>query len=426
MKQQQKNQWSRWFWKVIPSLYITIFTSNVFAQTNPACPAPRDSSDGVKIEVLTQEAAKSKGEFEDAGTITTKKYLEELRKLVILISTKQDAIKKIRDQLDLDEISLKALDQQIQDQLTAVVGAQKAADLSEQWNQGATDEERAKIIREFSGSRGTYQNLMLSLAKKSGVSDDDLKKVKDISMDFASVSAGEFRMGSSVGSKGEPAEEGRHLNEAPRMVKITKPYEVGKTEFTQFQYLTLMGTVPDDFKKYYQADRSAADYMEVNGVQINANRSMVYVSWNDAQEIVRRLSEQDSKYTYRLPTEAEWEYAARAGTTTAYSFGNSKANLEEYAVFNTSSTAQVASKKPNSLGLYDVHGNVWEWCKDGYCSAPKGYEDPTGDDSSSYRVLRGGSWFNVNPRFLRSADRYFDIPGGRLGNVGFRLVRTAK
>src|SRR3989338_11270947 len=112
MKQQQMYKSKRWLWTILPVLAIMISNTSVFAQAT--CPAPRDPSDVVKIEVMAQEAFKSKGDFEDAGTITKKKYLEELRKLVILISIKQEAVKKVRAQLDLDEIALKALDQQIQ------------------------------------------------------------------------------------------------------------------------------------------------------------------------------------------------------------------------------------------------------------------------------------------------------------------------
>ena len=110
------------------------------------------------------------------------------------------------------------------------------------------------------------------------------------------------------------------------------------------------------------------------------------VSWDDAQEFIRKLNEQDSAYNYRLPTEAEWEKAARAGTTTAYSFGNRTVELSDYAIYDTDSTAQVASKQANQLGLYDMYGNVYQWCQNGYYIAPTETEDdPTGDDSSSLR-----------------------------------------
>lgn len=396
-------------------LALMISNTHLFAQAS--CPVPRDPSDVVKIEILSDEAAKAKGEFEDAGTTTKKKYLKVMRKLVILLSTKQEAVKKVRAQLDLDEISLKALDQQILDQLTSIVGAQKASELMAQWNQGVTEAERAKIISEYAGPKGSYASLLVAAATKRGLGAEALKEVKDVSLEFASVTSGEFKMGSPA------IEEGRSIDEGQRKVKITKPFEIGKTEVTQLQYALIMGANPSRF-----VDANAADYMEVGGTKLNANHPVEMVSWQDAQEFVRKLNEQDSKYNYRLPTEAEWEYATRAGSTTPYSFENRKQDLGEQAVYwdnSGSKTAAVASKKANSLGLYDVHGNVWEWCNDWYCEAPKSVEDPAGPDSGSYRVFRGGSWLN-RARDLRSAYRDSAAPGYRNVALGFRLVRTAK
>lgn len=379
------------------------------------CPAPRDPSDVVKIEVLNQEFSK----LQDKLEINRKETLERLLKLFKMASLKLKAISKAREQLNLDEMELKSILGQIRGQLETVEGEEQATYLIAQIE---LDKDNVELINEFAGSNGSYQNLsentykklMASIAAKKGVSADDLKKVKDVSFAFAAVNAGEFMMGSPSD------EEGRYSNEAQRKVKITKPFEIGKTDVTQLQYYLIMGSNPSRF-----IDGASADYMEVNGVKLSANHPVEKASWNDAQEFIRKLNERDSKYRYRLPTEAEWEYAARAGTTTAYSFGNNKAELSDYAVYGTDETAQVASKKPNPLGLYDMHGNVYQWCSDGYCSAPKGNEDPTGDDSSSDRVMRGGSSLNsaVN---VRSADRRAGAPGGPNAYVGFRLVRTPK
>jgi len=197
-------------------------------------------------------------------------------------------------------------------------------------------------------------------------------------------------------------------------------FEIGATAVTQLQYYLVTGSNPSRY-----IDANSSDYMDVNGVKLSANRPVEQVSWNDAQKFILMLNEQDPEYIYRLPTEAEWEYAAKAGTTTAYSFGNQEQDLDKYAVYNASQTAQVASKKPNPFDLYDMHGNVYQWCKDGYCRAPKGNEDPTGDDSSSSRVLRGGSW-NNDARYLLSAHRAAGGLESRSSSVGFRLVRTPK
>ena len=150
------------------------------------------------------------------------------------------------------------------------------------------------------------------------------------------------------------------------------------------------------------------------------------VNWDDAVEFSRKLSEQEG-VEYRLPTEAEWEYACRAGTTTAYSFGDDVAQLGEYAWYsgNSSSTHPVGELKPNAWGLYDMHGNVYEWCQDWH--GPYGKEtvliDPTGPVSGERRVLRGGA-FNDRPKIVRSAYRTNSQPAYRSYTLGFRLART--
>jgi formylglycine-generating enzyme required for sulfatase activity len=150
------------------------------------------------------------------------------------------------------------------------------------------------------------------------------------------------------------------------------------------------------------------------------------VSWNDAQEFIRKLNQADSKYQYRLPTEAEWEYACRAGTT-----GDYAGNLDAMAWYSSnagSSTHPVGQKQANKWGLYDMHGNVWEWCQDWYDSdyyRQSPGADPTGPTAGSYRVFRGGEW-SSNADNCRAAYRYDNSPGYRIYFRGFRLLRTAK
>jgi len=153
------------------------------------------------------------------------------------------------------------------------------------------------------------------------------------------------------------------------------------------------------------------------------------VSWYEVQEFIERLNSKTGK-KYRLPTEAEWEYAARSGgKREKYAGTNSDADLGSYAWYITNSgskTHPVGQKQPNGLGLYDMSGNVWEWCsdwygKDYYASSPK--DNPQGPSSGSYRVLRGGSWGN-DPRNIRASDRGIDFPSFRLIYNGFRLLRT--
>jgi formylglycine-generating enzyme required for sulfatase activity len=152
------------------------------------------------------------------------------------------------------------------------------------------------------------------------------------------------------------------------------------------------------------------------------------VSWNDAQEFIKRLNQKEGHTRYRLPTEAEWEYAARAGTTTAYSFGEDAKQLGRYAWygedFASGSTHPVGQKEPNGWGLYDVHGNVWEWVQDWYderyyASSPS--VDPTGPPSGSGHVVRGGSWHQTATSWRSAFRRQYD-PDYRGISIGFRLV----
>ncbi len=193
---------------------------------------------------------------------------------------------------------------------------------------------------------------------------------------------------------------------------------MGKYEVTQGQWKAVMGTEPWKGKQYVQ---EGDDY------------PAVYVSWDDAQVFIDSLNARDGVSRYRLPTEAEWEYAARAGATTAYSFGDDVGELGEYAWYEANAwnageqyAHQIGQKKPNAFGLYDMHGNVWEWVEDWYDS---GYyqdipaTDPKGPQTGSGRVIRGGSW-NFSARFARSAHRDYGPPESRDYDLGFRLVRT--
>ena len=150
------------------------------------------------------------------------------------------------------------------------------------------------------------------------------------------------------------------------------------------------------------------------------------VSWNEAQKFISKLNQIESTKKYRLPTEAEWEYACRAGTTTVFSFGDEVDKLDEYGwhVDNTEDQSHpVGKKKPNAWGLYDMHGNVWEWCQDWYSEYPSNsVVDPKGPDKGEYRILRGGSWESV-ARSLRSANRDGGKPNDRYSDIGFRVAR---
>jgi len=188
------------------------------------------------------------------------------------------------------------------------------------------------------------------------------------------------------------------------------------TEVTQGQWKMVMGENPSYFK-------DCGDDCPVE-----------QVSWDDCQEFITKLNQMEGTTKYRLPTEAEWEYAARAGSETAFANGvitetgcGHEPNLDQmgwYCGNSGNTTHPVAQKLPNAWGLYDMHGNVWEWCQDWYGSYPSiSVLDPQGPDSGSRRVIRGGSW-DFYARYCRSADRDFNWPDDSSSFIGFRLART--
>jgi formylglycine-generating enzyme required for sulfatase activity len=220
-------------------------------------------------------------------------------------------------------------------------------------------------------------------------------------MEFVLIPAGEFQMGSN--------NDGGHDEWPVHRVHISKAFYLGKYEVTQGQWQAVMGNNPSQFKG-------------------DLNLPVERVSWDDVQEFIHRLNAKEGSTKYRLPTEAEWEYAARAGSTTVYSFGNNPSQLGEYAWYNDNAgdrTHPVGQKKPNARGLYDMHGNVLEWVQDWFNYYHAGaVTDPQGTESGSGRVFRGGSWFSA-AGYCRSAYRGFVLPDDRLSNLGVRLLRTA-
>ena len=225
-----------------------------------------------------------------------------------------------------------------------------------------------------------------------------------IGMEFVLIAAGTFQMGCS--SEAEDCAG----DEKPRHeVTISKPYYLGKHEVTQAQWEAVMGSNPSKFK--------------------GANRPVENVTWLDAQAFIKKLNAKEGHGRYRLPTEAEWEYAARAGSTTAYGFGDDVGQLGEYAWYQDNvgrETHPVGGKRANAWGLHDMHGNVGElvhdWYGKSYASAAA-VTDPQGPGAGEGRVLRGGSWFS-GARRVRSAMRGRLAPDKRLDNVGFRLALT--
>ena len=239
-----------------------------------------------------------------------------------------------------------------------------------------------------------------------------------IGMELIEIPAGKFTMGSPRGENGPQV-----------AVTLTKPFWIGKTEVTQGQWKKVMGTAP---------------WEDMSNTKTGEFFAATYVNWDAATAFCQTLTDLERKAgklpageSYRLPTEAQWEYACRAGTTTAFSFGEDESKLGEYAWFRGNAfhagekyAHKVGMKKPNPWGLYDMHGNVWEWCSDGYeiiLPGLPGGADPVrsrfrlGDS----RVIRGGSW-GYDLDCCWSACRTGTDPSAAFDarDVGFRVARS--
>ena len=223
-------------------------------------------------------------------------------------------------------------------------------------------------------------------------------------MEFVLIEAGTFAMGSPE------TDERRSDDEGPiHQVTLSQPFSLGKYEVTQGQWAAVMGHNPSHFSA------------------CGPTCPVEQVSWMDAQAFIAELNRWGDGATYRLPTEAEWEYAARAGTQTAYHFGNAAQRLGQYGWYRDNSASEthpVGQKRPNAWGLYDIHGNVWEWTADWYAHYPRGaMPDPRRPRPRAIRVNRGGSW-RSNTRYCRAAHRVGHPPDYRHEGLGFRLART--
>ena len=271
-----------------------------------------------------------------------------------------------------------------------------------------------------------------------------------VTMEFVLISAGSFYMGTPSSEK-----SWRNYDPASRLVRITRPFYMGKYEVTQDQWESIMGKTIQQ-----QRDKCHAG-MPLHGV--GSDYPMYYVCWDDAVEFCKKLGN-----GFRLPTEAEWEYACRAGSDTHYCYGDdpncfqiswrawyqkisdstengaeqNKPNafhlgdftygdepncyqLDQYAWYKNNSFCAnpVGQKKPNAWDLYDMHGNIAEWCADWYTSNSYYMTDvdPTGPAKGKYRVVRSGSWLNI-PEFCRSAARFHEDPNQPNELLGFRIV----
>ncbi len=229
-----------------------------------------------------------------------------------------------------------------------------------------------------------------------------------IGMKFIYIPPGTFMMGT------HPVAPIRDEDEKYHQVSLTKGYFIQTTEVTQAQWKKIMG------------DESAFFPFRPFFKKCGNNCPMENISWADTQEFIRKLNRKEKTVKYRLPSEAEWEYACRAGSSTSYCYGQETVGLEEYAWYQENSNAgshPVGQKKPNKWGLYDMHGNLWEWCQDWNGEYPtNAVTDPKGPSKGTLRVCRGGSWRNYSGG-VRSAYRDYVSPSRGDSFIGFRIVR---
>ena len=244
-------------------------------------------------------------------------------------------------------------------------------------------------------------------------------------MEFAWIPDGYFQMGQTEADKryllqtfSEEDYKKYFARELPLHDVQLNGFWMGKYQVTQAQWQEMMGENPS----WFDDERIGRD---------TSNHPVENISWDGIQKFLRKLNDKAGTEMYRLPSEAEWEYACRAGTRTIWSFGDNPEQLDKYAWYDKNSggkTHPVGQLQPNAWGLYDMHGNVWEWCADpwhdNYQGAPKDGSVWNADGGSPSRVLRGGSWYN-DPWYCRCAVRYWYNPVRRFHVNGFRVVRCS-
>ena len=239
--------------------------------------------------------------------------------------------------------------------------------------------------------------------KEKELTEHQKASINSIGVEFVLIQAGSFTMGGNTG---------RDIEKPPHEVKILQSFYLQTTQITQGQWEKVMNDNPSEFK------------------DCGAKCPVERVSWDYTQKFIKKLNDIENTDKYRLPSEAEWEYACRAGTTTEFSFGDDAGQLGEYAWFSKNSddkTHPVGGRKPNPWGLYDMHGNVWEWVADdwhiGYNGAPADGSAWIDKQRGTGRVIRGGGWYD-DARSCGSATRLGTTPDDRITDIGFRIARS--
>ncbi|WP_417385385.1 SUMF1/EgtB/PvdO family nonheme iron enzyme [Gimesia sp.] len=297
------------------------------------------------------------------------------------------------------------------------------------WTKGEVPDLLADIygdnVEQFPELVGSIRGRILVFpgpASRQALNDEKKQFTNSIGMELVKIPAGEFTMGFNLNLSDDPSDKllsDRH----PHPVHISQSFYMAKTEVTQQQWKAMMGTKP---------------WMDGTYVKEGSNYPASNMSWGDAIRYCRKLSQKEGK-TYRLPTEAEWEYACRAGSTTMYNFGDDASRLGDYAWYDKNANDvgeryahKVAQKRANRFGLYDMNGNVREWCQDWYGEdyyEKSPYDDPSGPSGPSIiglsRVFRGGAW-NDSKRENSSSYRFHGFRGDKSGlsgdGIGFRVV----
>ncbi|MDR1029457.1 MAG: SUMF1/EgtB/PvdO family nonheme iron enzyme [Treponema sp.] len=394
--------------------------------------AERDVSGLPRLAVLPFNVLSSGMDQQDAELLAQLLATELANSGVYAVFPRTKAIEKVMEEHHIersgmtDQESIKAIGEAVNAQYVLSANVRKL---------GADNYFSASILHivEASqvpgGTREKYQTVNdgLSLMPKIAQSlTGSAAPMRNVPANMVRVEGGTFQMGSNNGQDWEK----------PVHTVTVKGFYMGKYEVTQKEWQELMGTTVAQQRD--MADRSWSLY------GVGDNYPIYYVSWYEAVEYCNKLSLKEglspayrgsgnnivcdfNATGYRLPTEAEWEYAARGGNKDPmayeYSGGNSVESVAWYSGNSGNSSHPVGTKQPNSLGLYDMSGNVWEWCWDWYGGYSSGSQtDPTGVSSGTYRVFRGGRWYD-GAALVRAANRDNSTPLSRIGSLGFRLVR---
>ena len=258
-----------------------------------------------------------------------------------------------------------------------------------------------------------------------------------LGMKLVPIKSGTFKMGSPE------SEKGHQKDEQQREVTLSEDFLMGTTEVTQKQWKDLMGTTFEDLANQQEGPLGRGAKLSSKPSATGDKQPMCFVNWADAISFCEALTKREHEAGtltldkhYTLPTEAQWEYACRAGTTTTFSNGNvftsKEANFYGKLPYGTEvvgeyreKTTPIASFPANPWGLHDMHGNLYEWVSDWYEEAPTSTKDPKGPDKGDGRIIRGGAW-DRKATSCRSAYRYSRDPNRRAHNIGFRVVVTSK